>query len=72
VGSITAVAVWDHAPSARELLDRRLALGWKPTPSLLTSGERVLGYAACAVTGSPHRASGPRHAGESRPEAGAP
>jgi hypothetical protein len=66
VGSVTAVAVWDHAPSARELLDRRLAYGWTPTPSLLRSGEQVLGYAGCVVTGSPHRVSGARRVSEPR------
>jgi hypothetical protein len=51
--------VWDHAPTARELLDDRLARGWSPTASALKSGDRVLGYAAsCVVTGTPHRASG--------------
>jgi len=44
---VTAVAVWDHRPSARELLDARLGAGWKPTPSSLKGGDRVLGYAAC-------------------------
>ena len=58
-GAITAVAVWDHVPVARELLDRRLGCGWTPTPSRLQTGDRVLGYAGCAVTGTPHRTSGP-------------
>jgi hypothetical protein len=66
VGAITAVAVWDHLPAASELLDRRLALGWRPTPTLLRTGERVLGYAACAVTSAPHRPSGPRRMTETR------
>jgi hypothetical protein len=44
---VTAVAVWEHRPTPRELLDARLASGWKPTPSRLRSGDRVLGYAAC-------------------------
>ena len=52
---MTAVAVFDHRPDAAELLARRLARGWRPTPSALKDGERVLGYAACAVTGE-HRA----------------
>jgi hypothetical protein len=43
--------VWNHRPSAAELLAARLAVGWRPTPTALRSGERVLGYAACAVTG---------------------
>jgi hypothetical protein len=39
--------VWDHRPTARELLDRRLAAGWTPKPSLLKDGDAVEGYAAC-------------------------
>jgi hypothetical protein len=39
--------VWDHLPTADELLQTRLSLGWQPTPSLLKSGEEILGYAAC-------------------------
>jgi hypothetical protein len=46
---VTAVAVWDHYPSADELLDARLRTGWTPTPSALKDGERVVGHAACAV-----------------------
>lgn len=44
-----AVAIWDHCPSAAELLEQRLRTGWRPTASALKEGERVLGYAACAV-----------------------
>jgi hypothetical protein len=47
VGGVTAVAVFDHKPTAHELLERRLARGWHPTPSRLKDGHRVLGYAAC-------------------------
>jgi hypothetical protein len=47
VGGVTAVAVFDHKPSPRELLEYRLARGWRPTPSRLKGGEQVLGYAAC-------------------------
>jgi hypothetical protein len=43
--------VWDHKPTADELLDRRLADGWTPTPSLLKTGPTVLGHAACRVPG---------------------
>jgi hypothetical protein len=50
---VTAVAVWDHAPTARELLDARLADGWRPTPTMLREGPRVLGYAACALPALP-------------------
>jgi hypothetical protein len=46
---VTAVAVWDHQPDARELLDARVARGWAPTPTALREGERVLGYAACLL-----------------------
>jgi hypothetical protein len=49
--------VWDHQPSAAELLGERLEAGWHPTPSALREGDRVLGYAACAVTGEHRRAS---------------
>ena len=51
--------MWDHVPAAHELLEARLARGWKPTPSPLKAGDRVLGYAACAVTHVPHRPSVP-------------
>ncbi|MEO7093138.1 MAG: hypothetical protein ABI175_07805 [Polyangiales bacterium] len=50
---MTAVAVWDRRPTARELLDARLARGWTPTPTGLQGGARVLGYAACALPASP-------------------
>jgi hypothetical protein len=43
--------VWDHKPSADELLDGRFAAGWTPTPSLLKVGPTVLGHAACRVPG---------------------
>jgi hypothetical protein len=39
--------VWPHRPTARELLDARLAAGWQPTPTATREGDRVLGYAAC-------------------------
>ena len=38
-----------HQPSADELLRDRLDRGWKPTPSRLKTGDRILGHAACAV-----------------------
>ncbi len=47
VGAVMAVAIWDHRPSPRELLDRRLGRGWRPTPTATIEGEVVLGYAAC-------------------------
>jgi hypothetical protein len=47
LGVVTAVAVWDHEPSADELLERRLAQGWSPTPTAMREGRVVLGHAAC-------------------------
>ena len=41
--------MWGHRPTAPELLADRLAHGWTPTPSRLKGGDRVLGFAACAV-----------------------
>jgi hypothetical protein len=46
---VAAVAVWDHKPSADELLDARVARGWTPTPTGLQDGARVLGFAAKLV-----------------------
>jgi hypothetical protein len=46
---LTAVAVWDHHPTARELLDARIAEGWAPTPTRCQDGDRVLGYASCLL-----------------------
>jgi hypothetical protein len=54
-----AVAIWDHRPNAQELLDARLQRGWTPTASGLKEGARVLGYAACVVTGE-HRSGSSR------------
>jgi hypothetical protein len=45
--------VWDHQPTADELLSARVERGWKPTPSSLVHGEVVLGHAACLVTERP-------------------
>jgi hypothetical protein len=44
---VTAVAVWDHLPSAEELLATRVARGWTPTPTATRDGDKILGYAAC-------------------------
>jgi hypothetical protein len=46
---VTAVAVWDHRPSAEELLAARLEHGWAPTPTATRDGDVVLGYAACKL-----------------------
>ena len=45
---MTAVAVWDHLPTADELLEARLASGWVPTPTAPRDGAVVPGY-ACRV-----------------------
>jgi len=48
-----AVAIWDHEPSADELLTRRLDRCWKPTPTATCDGDVVLGFAAkgaCQIT----------------------
>ena len=47
------VSVWDHLPTAREILDQRLAVGWRPTPSRLREGDVVEGFAACVFSPSP-------------------
>jgi hypothetical protein len=52
---VAAVAVWDHKPSADEMLDARVARGWEPTPTGLKDGAQVLGYAA--VLGARRRPS---------------
>jgi hypothetical protein len=41
--------VWDHHPSADELLNARLASGWRPRTSALQSGDVILGHAACRL-----------------------
>ena len=46
---MTAVAVWDHLPTADELLDARIARGWEPTATGMRGGDQVLGHAACRV-----------------------
>jgi hypothetical protein len=37
--------VWDHRPSADELLDARVARGWIPRASDLRDGPQILGHA---------------------------
>jgi len=48
---VTAVAVWEQRPTADQLLDARLARGWRPTATAMQDGPRVLGHAACAIDG---------------------
>jgi hypothetical protein len=47
---VTAVAVWHHRPTADELLEARVAAGWRPTPTAMRDGDVVLGHAACLLT----------------------
>ncbi|WP_210420075.1 hypothetical protein [Aquisphaera giovannonii] len=63
---VAAVAVWDHRPSAGELLGARLGRGWAPTATELIEGDVVLGHAAClrpptprGGPGAPERDPGP-------------
>ena len=51
LGTVTAISVWEHAPTADELLTVRINEGWRPTPSKLQAGDRVIGHAACLITG---------------------
>jgi len=46
---LTTVSVWDHEPDADEVLEKRLAAGWKPTASQLGDGDAVEGHAAACV-----------------------
>ncbi|GAC1334780.1 MAG: hypothetical protein NVSMB14_01970 [Isosphaeraceae bacterium] len=50
---MTAVAVWDHAPSADELLEARLARGWTPTSTSTVDDDVIMGHAACLATSEP-------------------
>jgi hypothetical protein len=45
--------VWDHRPDAAELLSARVERGWRPTPTAMKDGDKVLGYAACLIEGKP-------------------
>jgi hypothetical protein len=47
---VTAVAVWDHRPTADELLEARLARGWSPSATALLEGEVILGHASCLLS----------------------
>jgi hypothetical protein len=40
--------VWDHRPTADELLDDRVAHGFVPTPTATVDGPVVLGH-ACRI-----------------------
>jgi hypothetical protein len=44
-----AVAIWDHAPTGEELVERRRQQGWNPRPTDTVDGEIVLGLGACLI-----------------------
>ncbi len=44
-----AVAIWGRRPSAEELLQARVAGGWRPTATATREGDVILGYAARLV-----------------------
>jgi hypothetical protein len=46
---VYGVSVWDHQPTADEMLEARLASGWTPTPTATVDGEKILGH-ACRVS----------------------
>jgi hypothetical protein len=37
--------VWDHRPTADELLAARVAAGWQPVPTSTRDGDVVMGFA---------------------------
>ncbi|HVK72967.1 MAG TPA: hypothetical protein VM734_06585 [Kofleriaceae bacterium] len=37
--------MWDHRPTADELLAARIAAGWTPTPTSTVDGDVVMGFA---------------------------
>jgi hypothetical protein len=49
LGAVMAVAIFDHRPAPKELLDARLSRGWRPTPTATRDGDVVLGYASCCT-----------------------
>ena len=60
LGVVKAVSVWDHEPSADELLARRLERGWTPTPTATRDGDVVLGFAAKVADRNRRRGATPR------------
>jgi len=59
-----AVAIWDHEPDARSLLERRIARGWQPMPTAMRDGDVVLGFAACLRAGKGTMATAAPAAGQ--------
>ena len=51
LGTVSSIAIWDHHPTADELLTVRVNEGWRPVPSKLKGGDRVIGHAACLTNG---------------------
>lgn len=49
LGGVASISAWDHRPSAEELLDARLARGWRPASTPTRTGPQVLGYGAKAL-----------------------
>ena len=45
-----AVAIWDHAPSGQELVERRRAAGWTPRATDTVDGPVILGLGACPIS----------------------
>jgi len=44
-----AVAIWDHAPTGDELVERRREQGWLPRHTDTVDGPIVLGLAGCLL-----------------------
>jgi hypothetical protein len=44
-----AVAIWDHAPTGDELVERRRQSGWIPRSTDTVDGEVVMGLGACLI-----------------------
>ncbi|MEQ9319302.1 MAG: hypothetical protein RIF41_09080 [Polyangiaceae bacterium] len=45
--------MWDHRPSADELLDARVEAGWTPTPTSTVDGDVIFGHACTRFGGCP-------------------
>lgn len=45
--------MWDHRPSADELLDARVQAGWTPTPTSTVDGDVIFGHACTRFGGCP-------------------
>jgi hypothetical protein len=45
--------VWDHRPTADELLQARVAAGWTPTATSTVDGDLVMGHACTLLPRRP-------------------